>query len=331
MIDDLKDIAIRFQIDPKLTVGHAAKISTVVSVLDKINTSFHNFIEIEFFKNDEFKDISMENRDVFNNIKNELELLVVDLKFSSFEAALAPNIISNQTSLFSDNIKNWKTDVFNSYKENILIANYNEDSYIKNIQKRYSEAERQKIYSPLFAIAEGGKKGYTLNLKNSKGAVIKEYTKPNKQNTQLIIPKKINIENKEESKTYQVFVKVKTEQEGFQLKKANIKELLYFEELEHETYPFKQDIIKHNGVIYSLNSKIECKVEFIEDTYVITNDLLEITSWGETREEAEQAFAFSFDSLYKNFAIEKDEKLSSDAKILKRDLLTLVKAVLNEK
>ena len=54
MLDKLRDIAIRFQIDPELTVGHAAKVTTVIKVLTEMNKSFSNFLEVEFLKNDEF-------------------------------------------------------------------------------------------------------------------------------------------------------------------------------------------------------------------------------------------------------------------------------------
>ncbi len=54
MLDKLRDIAIRFQIDPEMTVGHAAKVPTVIKVLTEMNKSFSNFLEVEFLKNDEF-------------------------------------------------------------------------------------------------------------------------------------------------------------------------------------------------------------------------------------------------------------------------------------
>jgi hypothetical protein len=64
--------------------------------------------------------------------------------------------------------------------------------------------------------------------------------------------------------------------------------------------------------------------------YVIQNEELDITVWGESREEAEDSFAFTFHSLYQNFATEIDSKLSKDAKSLKENLLKTVKKVIDE-
>ena len=64
---------------------------------------------------------------------------------------------------------------------------------------------------------------------------------------------------------------------------------------------------------------------FRSDTYIVENELLNICVWGETREDAEIAFAFNFHSLYLNFALEKDNKLSPDAILLKNKLLKIVK------
>jgi hypothetical protein len=46
--------------------------------------------------------------------------------------------------------------------------------------------------------------------------------------------------------------------------------------------------------------------------------------WGTTREEAEEAFASTFYFIYINYGIEKDEKLSSKARELKRKLISLI-------
>ena len=44
----------------------------------------------------------------------------------------------------------------------------------------------------------------------------------------------------------------------------------------------------------------------------------------------ENAFSFTFHSLYQNFAVEKDEKLSRESQLLKKNLLNIVKKVIYE-
>ena len=101
-------------------------------------------------------------------------------------------------------------------------------------------------------------------------------------------------------------------------------------DLAYDTYPFKPNIIRHDKNIYILNAKLECIVDYEADSYTIKNDSLDISVWGDTREEAEAAFAFSFFALYENFAMENDTKLSKASKDLKTKLLKLVKTIVHE-
>ncbi len=100
--------------------------------------------------------------------------------------------------------------------------------------------------------------------------------------------------------------------------------LIYKEVLLYDTYPYRPEIIVFNEVKYELSKKLECKVVFEENYYLISNDELNINVWGQTRYEAEEAFSFSFYSLYQNYAKQPDENLTEDAKILKEKLLNLV-------
>jgi len=100
--------------------------------------------------------------------------------------------------------------------------------------------------------------------------------------------------------------------------------LVYKEILLYDTYPYRPDIIVFNEVKYELSKKLECKVIFEENNYLISNDELNLSVWGQTRNEAEEAFSFSFHSLFQNYAKQSDENLTEDAKILKEKLLNLV-------
>ena len=126
-------------------------------------------------------------------------------------------------------------------------------------------------------------------------------------------------------RTFQVFMQIANDNVIYDIKKGNIKKILYFEELEHDTYPYKPDIIKYENLIYNLKQKLDCNVLYEDGSYIITNDLLEIRVWGDTREEAVDAFCFTFSALYQNFAKESDEKLTEKAKLIKAKLLNIVK------
>jgi hypothetical protein len=133
-----------------------------------------------------------------------------------------------------------------------------------------------------------------------------------------------------EYRTVQFYAQVRKGKQGFVLANKNIKQVYYLEELEHETYPYKPSTIAFENTVYILNNRLDFQVDFEDDVYVIQNQEFDITGWGETREEAEYSVAFTFHSLYQNFALEKDEKLSKEAILLKNNLLNLVKKVINE-
>ena len=92
----------------------------------------------------------------------------------------------------------------------------------------------------------------------------------------------------------------------------------------NDIYPFKPQYLSFNGASYILNTKLDTNVSFNEGQYFITNELLDITVWGKTRDEAEEAFAFTFHSLVENFAKENDKNLSPKARRLKKTLLNLI-------
>ena len=91
-----------------------------------------------------------------------------------------------------------------------------------------------------------------------------------------------------------------------------------------ETYPFRPQYLKFNDTNYILREKLNGIVSLEEGYYSIANELLDIIAWGKTRDEAEEAFAFTFHSLYENFAKEEDKKLTPKAKRLKQTLQHLV-------
>lgn len=327
MIEQLRDIAFKFQIDPEKTVGHAARISSVISVLNNINQSFQGFLEVEFFKNEDFVKAFEQNNKVLDSIKEDLELLIVDLKFGSFEASAVPNIIS-PLSLFNNEVNVWKEETYMEYKENILYGDFENPKYLQKVLERYNPDERNQIFKPLFSTVSDGRP-YKLNLIKDSGKVTLK--QPSKNLYELYVPKREKMDKKvSEYKNVQFFAQVRKAEDGFNLSKKNIKQVYFFEELEHETYPYKPSSIAFENSVYILNKRLDCQVSFEDDMYIIENTEFDITVFGDSREEVEYSFGFTFHSLYQNFAIEVDEKLSIEAQKLKINLLNAVKKVIYE-
>jgi len=328
LLERLKKISLRFHIDPVNTVGHAAKVETIIKVLSDINKSYKNFLGVEFKKNPEFLKATSGNTSLMESFINELDLLAVDLDFGSFDIAVAPNIVEKQSPLFNDDVLNWKKSSFKDYKQ-LISGDFRNHQYMEKVSTRYSEKERKEIYKPLFN-SIGSPSDYSINIKNNAGKVIRTLRRPTKERLQFYLPKPVKTTLPPSESTVLVYAKVKNKGEGFEFNKGNIKKVFHIEELEHDTYPFTPDYIQFQEASFILTKKLECNVEFNDDLYLIRNEELDLTAWGDSREEVEEAFSFSFYSLYVNFYKEKNSNLSKNAQTLKRKLKKIIKTVIDE-
>ena len=322
-LQQLKQIALNFKIEPLNTIGHAAKVTTIIKVLTNINTSYRRFLEIEFHKNKDFHKAYLRNQKTLTTLLAELDLLAVDLKFSSCEIAVAPNIVENNITLFNDEVKDWKEESFDNYKT-ILEGDFNDHSYITKIQDKYSDKERNYIYKSIFETIDN-KKEYKLHLLHSKNKKVKKtFHKPKDALLSFYLPKLEKEKKITTEKIVHGYFKLKDDGNEIKFSKKSIKEVFYYEELEHEIYPFTPSKIIFEDTEYLLNEPLQCKVTYEEDNYIIRNEVFDITVWGETRELAEDAFQFSFHSLVEKFYNEADRKLSNKAKDLKSKLQLLI-------
>ena len=83
------------------------------------------------------------------------------------------------------------------------------------------------------------------------------------------------------------------------------------------------DVLRHERLVFVLARKLDTDVSF-EEVFVIRCEALDLTVWGQTLTEAEEALAFGFYSLYQNYYLEADEQLAPDAQRLKALLHTLI-------
>jgi membrane-anchored protein YejM (alkaline phosphatase superfamily) len=87
--------------------------------------------------------------------------------------------------------------------------------------------------------------------------------------------------------------------------------------------------IKYDDRTYKLNHPLEIFVIVGKDgDNLFSCKELDMTAHGDSFESAREAFCFTFDATYKNYAEESDEKLTVKAKKLKKKLLELVKEIL---
>jgi len=235
-LEELKKIALTFKIDPLHTIGHAARVTTIIKVLTSINASYRKFLEIEFHKNENFHRAYIKNNTTLNTLLTELDLLAVDLQFSSCQIAVAPNVTNIET-LFKDEVTEWKKESFNDYKE-IIEGDFENSGYISKIKERYTNRERSYIYKSIFNTI-GNNKEYKLHLLDTNSKKIKKTLyKPNNSLLSFYLPKKEKEQNIPTEKLVHAYVKVKDNGKEIKFNKKNIKEVFFLEELEYATYPF---------------------------------------------------------------------------------------------
>ena len=121
------------------------------------------------------------------------------------------------------------------------------------------------------------------------------------------------------------YFKILSDGTSVKIKPLSIKRESALEVLQNYAYPFSPETIHFENHTFVLRQRLLCDVDYQDKMYFISYDDFGISVWGKTREEVEEAFASSFYFIYKNYCTEKDEKLSSKARELKRKLKSIIK------
>ncbi len=321
-IDQLKKIALRLRIDPIGTVAHATRVKTITKILSDLNKSYQRFIEIEFFKNEAFKEINEAKSSAFVSLKNDMELLIVDIQFDKFEISVAPAIAEVAT-LFKDEVEAWKRESFFRYKT-LLSSDFRNLKYMELIEKWYDKQERSQIYKPVFDLIH---QDYKLHIVNNEGKALNSIVRPDKNKMKFYIAPKEQVPVKQEERTYLAYLKLKKKGDQIDFKKSSIKEVFYFEEMQYDVYPYKPDFIQLDGASIFLNKILQCDVKYNKGRYIISSEDLNVVVSADTREAAEQDFENSFYKLYLDFTKAKPKDLSPADKVRRKKLLAMVKSV----
>lgn len=298
-LQQLRDIGFEVTIDPKNAL-HAADAADVINVLNAYITSYKSYLEIQLKKDNQSDDAIKET------IKNT-KLLVVDTEFNSYHNCLAPYNPQDSRVI----------PVFNNYKDEILEADMHDYSDMQRLITSYTKEQLHSIYNPIFSAVSND---YSLKIKTSEGKE-KKVVRPKKEYATYFKPpksKKIEINN---NKLFQVYV------ESSDLKNISARNIIYSAELDHATYPYNPDRILYAGIVFFFYDSINAEVTFVDNLYFISYQDLNIEVWGDSREEAEKAFDFTFYSLYLNYAQEDDKNLTDDAIQLKDKLTTMIRFV----
>ncbi|KAF0153566.1 MAG: hypothetical protein FD143_98 [Ignavibacteria bacterium] len=321
----LKDISINLKIESIGTIEKVVTVDTLIKVLSDIKKSFHQFSEYKLVNNPIYKEYLVGKPKFLEEFLDNFQLLIVDAKMGSFQPALAPNLLEQQDPFFKNEVLEFKKTTFDNFKNDVVYINYLDQQQVNEIVSKYPEEFRSRVYKP-FIDTISDDKSYHVHLLDKNDKIIKRIVPPDELRKKQIIPIVKLEKPKSEEQLIKGYFRVSSFGSQIELKKSSIKKVYDIEVLHHETYPFKPDTIRFDNHIFILQSALVCDVNFEDDSYFITNHDLDITVWGNTREETEQAFCFSFYSLYKNYVEEIEENLSEKAIELKNKLNILIKS-----
>lgn len=319
----LQESAIRIRISPDPQNGQVVPVKLVIKVLADLSKSYRKFLEIEFLRIKDFQKVYAKNPRALDSLLSELQLNIVDLQFNNFEAALSPDLLDSSQSLFSDDVNEWKNGIYEQYRTDILYADYTNTKYMNSISKQYTAEERKLIYQPLFNAAGDGT-NYKLQLTNQDHKVERVILKPEIRIAKFYTAKAPQPSMPVETKTVHFYAKVRTAIDGTQFKKTGIREVLYVEEMEHDTYPYKPHQLTHDHMTYVLKESINCEVMYKADIYTISYKPLDISVMNESRELAEDMFSEKFAMLFIESIESEGKKLSAKKERIRATILDLI-------
>jgi hypothetical protein len=326
-LEELRKLALYFKLETGPKYGGAIDIETLAKVLRAVNTSFQNYFDAELrtIYQAEGKITAQVDKEI-RALKEEANLLIVDLKFASFEAAVSPNSIT--TSVIPAYLKHplqLKKKIFKSYEKEVFYTDLNDSKNLNNLEKKFSKEERSAIFKPLEETIFRPTR-YSFKYGKSFQDLNKSF-KPIKPETEkkLIPP---SVKQPIPESYYKVYVVSEGEMDLFG-QKPKIKRMLATEKMEHAIYPLQLHKIRHDGVEITLKDQLTAEVNYEEEEklyYIIYPDL-DIMVWEKERSEANEAFQFAFVALVQNFYYEDDENLTPKAREIKKKLSSLIEQI----
>jgi hypothetical protein len=188
-IEHLRAKAVNLKLESKAP-KHSKAIYTdyIVDFLKTINQSYLNYAKVNFKKS--FINVDSDNADeMFNSFAKESKPLCVNLGFSSFGVSIIPdNETMFNSEFYSPKFNTWKNEIFDNYKSEVILPDYNSQEFLNSIQEKYSDEERIQIYSPIINSTKDTSP-YKISLTDSTfKRTIKVYNPPQSTSKSILIP-----------------------------------------------------------------------------------------------------------------------------------------------
>jgi hypothetical protein len=322
-LERLREIAFFLRVAPRNRKDHAVAVEVLISMLSSLQESYARYAEILF--RHEFTSSTQAAKKMDND---QFPLMVVDLKYESFGAALAIDYISESKydSFMKGRSLTWKKQSFLNFKEDVLDTDLNSIENRNNIKSKFTDDERRAIYGPIFRsihratdyriIVKPTNNGRERQLRDLPDAIKGEITPAAEDKTQ------------QKPKTRFVKGYLEVDESDQIISKKSIRKILATTPVPLEGLPYFTSKISLPGdITIHLRELIEVDVKQDEEGFQLMYEPLDINVWGDTREDAEEAFNFTFISLFETYGKEDDENLTEEAQELKQSLLNHISTV----
>ncbi|WP_158798343.1 hypothetical protein [Pedobacter sp. L105] len=319
-INRLKKEAVYVRLEAKEKIARAINVHGLIKVLNCINQSYKNFLEIQLNKDSAYAQ-SNQLKEPIPFIRDN-ELLIVDLDFSSFGAAVIPDTLTVLDYTGRKISSEKKKQIFNDFKNDVIYADFSDEKFVERISKTYSGEERNEIYKP-FLTNIYKNKHFDFYCGSNKNNLKKISDGLSKKVVNQLIPKIKQTKDMDLRESVHAMYVTASDENDITGKKQYSK-VLATEKLELAVYPYQLSKIKVDHHNYLFNNKLSADVSYEDDLFYIKYLNLNIEVWGKDREEAEAAFDFMLKQTITNIYLEKNENLMPKAQVIKENLSKLI-------
>jgi len=320
-LEELRKLALYFKLEVAPKYGGAIDIDSLTKVLKSLNVSFQNYFDAELRNLYTGKITAQVDKEI-RALKDEAKLLIVDLKFASFEAAISPDSITSSAYTYIEQPLQTKKKIFKTYEDDVFYSNLNDSKTVEKLEKRFSKEERAAIFKPLEETLFHPTR-YSFKFGKSFSDLKRSFKPIKPEFEKKLIPPVAKLPQQET--LYKIYVVTDGEMDLFG-PKPKVKKWLATEKMEKPVYPLQLTSIKDDGAEIIFKEPVTADVNYDdkEDLFYISYPDLEILVWDKERQEADDAFRFAFISLIQNIYNEADANLTKKAKEIKKKLGNII-------
>lgn len=322
-LQHLKENSIFFKLSYKeKTYGETITALDAAEFLTKFSNSFISFVEYDFINKYKGQFQSIESIDKkLREIRDNLKPRVVELEYNSFGVGISVDFISEQINNPDLGFMNWKKNIINTYKEEVIKQDFKQEKTRERISQKYEVGIRSKIFGPFLDIIS--KEGFELQYSDYERSKFHEVKKLNKKLKENIIPKHTPEQQKNQKNTELVTIVLEVEegQDISSMSKKEIKKSLVFSEpVENPKRNFH--IIENKNIRLDLKTPIVATLVVKEEDqhyYKLINEELNIEVKSKDKDKIGILFQEEFIKNYNYYKDKHEDK----------DLLDMVKAYTN--